>query len=53
MRASLKASKEFYIMPLTFVLPREYVEFLTVFTDLEEQEGSQNVWLMKAAIRKN
>lgn len=40
-------------MPLTFVLPREYVEFLTVFTDLEEQEGSQNVWLMKAAIRKN
>jgi len=53
MRASLKASKEFDIMPLTFVLPREYVEFLTVFTDLEEQEGSQNVWLMKAAIRKN
>jgi hypothetical protein len=37
-------------MPLTYVLPKEYVDFLTVFSDLEEEEGSKNLWIMKAAL---
>jgi len=44
---SNKASKEFNIMPLTFILPKEYVEFLTIFSDLEDKEGKMNYWIMK------
>lgn len=42
-----KAKKEFNIMPLTYILPKEYVEFLTVFSDLEDKEGRMNYWIMK------
>lgn len=44
---SSKANKEFNIMPLTFVLPKEYVDFLTIFSELEEKEGKMNYWIMK------
>ena len=36
-------------MPLTFVLPKEYVAFLEIFSDLEEKEGRMNYWIMKPA----
>ena len=36
-------------MPLTFILPKEYVEFLTVFSEMEEELENQNYWTMKAA----
>jgi tubulin polyglutamylase TTLL5 len=34
-------------MPLTFILPKEYVDFLTLFSDLEDKEGLMNYWIMK------
>lgn len=36
-------------MPLTFILPKEYVAFLELFSDLEEKEGRMNYWIMKPA----
>ena len=36
-------------MPLTFILPKEYVAFLETFSDLEDKEGSMNYWIMKPA----
>lgn len=44
---SSRANKEFNIMPLTFILPKEYVDFLSVFSELEETEGKFNYWVMK------
>lgn len=38
-------------MPLTFVLPKEYVSFLEVFSDLEDKEGKLNYWIMKPAAK--
>ena len=46
-KMSAKANREFNIMPMTFVLPKEYVDFLTVFTELEEKEGRLNYWILK------
>jgi len=34
-------------MPLTFILPKEYCQFLTAFSELEDQEGKLNYWIMK------
>jgi len=34
-------------MPQTFILPKEYVDFLTLFSDLEDKEGKMNYWIMK------
>ena len=36
-------------MPLTFILPKEYVAFLETFSDLEDKEGKMNFWIMKPA----
>ena len=36
-------------MPLTFILPKEYVSFLEIFSDLEDKEGKLNYWIMKPA----
>ena len=36
-------------MPLTFILPKEYVAFLEVFSELEDKEGKFNYWIMKPA----
>ena len=44
-----KAKACYDIMPLTFVLPKEYVSFLEIFSDLEEKEGRMNYWIMKPA----
>ena len=44
-----KANNSFNIMPLTFVLPKEYVAFLETFSELEDKEGKFNFWIMKPA----
>lgn len=36
-------------MPLTYVLPKEYVAFLETFSDMEDKEGKMNFWIMKPA----
>ena len=46
---SAKANSTFNIMPLTFILPKEYVGFLETFSELEEIEGKMNYWIMKPA----
>ena len=48
-KISTKANKTFNIMPLTYVLPKEYVDFMTVFSDLEDKEGLMNYWILKPA----
>ena len=46
-----KAKNCFDIMPLTFILPKEYVAFLETFSDLEDKEGKMNYWIMKPAAK--
>ena len=48
---SAKANQVFNIMPLTFILPKEYVGFLENFSEFEEQEGKFNYWIMKPAAK--
>jgi tubulin polyglutamylase TTLL5 len=49
-KLSARTQSLFNIMPLTFILPKEYVDFLTVFSEIEDQVGEQNnFWTMKAA----
>ena len=48
-KMSSKANVAFNIMPLTFILPKEYVGFLETFSELEDQEGKMNYWIMKPA----
>ena len=36
-------------MPLTFILPKEYVGFLESFSEGEETDGNLNYWIMKPA----
>jgi tubulin polyglutamylase TTLL5 len=48
---SAKANQVFNIMPLTFILPKEYVGFLENFSEFEEQEGKLNYWIMKPAAK--
>mmetsp|Transcript_104789 Transcript_104789/g.144939 ORF Transcript_104789/g.144939 Transcript_104789/m.144939 type:complete len:172 (+) Transcript_104789:622-1137(+) len=38
-------------MPLTFILPKEYVGFLEKFSELEDKEGKMNYWIMKPAAK--
>jgi len=38
-------------MPLTFILPKEYVQFLELFSELEDKEGKMNYWIMKPAAK--
>jgi tubulin polyglutamylase TTLL5 len=51
MRMSPKAAHTFNISPLTFILPKEYVNFLECFSDLEDKEGKLNYWIMKPAAK--
>ena len=44
---SAKANNVFNIMPMTFILPKEYVGFLETFSEREEVEGKFNYWIMK------
>ena len=48
---SQRARKCFDIMPLTFILPKEYVAFLETFSELEDKEGKMNYWIMKPAAK--
>ena len=48
---SPKANAAFNIMPLTYILPKEYVGFLETFSELEELEGKMNYWIMKPAAK--
>ena len=50
-KMSAKANTAFNIMPMTFVLPKEYVGFLENFSEFEEQEGKFNYWIMKPAAK--
>ena len=49
MKFSARAKNCFDIMPLTYILPKEYVAFLETFSDLEDKEGKMNFWIMKPA----
>jgi tubulin polyglutamylase TTLL5 len=46
---SNKNHKIFDIIPLTYILPKEYVPFLETFSEYEETEGQLNYWIMKPA----
>ena len=48
---STKSNSIFNIMPMTFILPKEYVGFLETFSEYEEQEGKFNYWIMKPAAK--
>ena len=48
-KMSGKANVAFNIMPMTFILPKEYVGFLENFSEGEEREGRLNYWIMKPA----
>ena len=50
-KMSAKASQVFNIIPLTFVLPKEYIPFLETFSEYEEKEGKLNYWIMKPAAK--
>jgi tubulin polyglutamylase TTLL5 len=38
-KMSVKANSVFNIMPMTFILPKEYVGFLETFSELEDLQG--------------
>ena len=48
---SPKANATFNIMPVTSILPKEYVGFLETFSELEDIEGKMNYWIMKPAAK--
>lgn len=50
-KMSGKANTCFNIMPLTFILPKEYVGFLETFSEFEDLEGKFNYWIMKPAAK--
>mmetsp|Transcript_28937 Transcript_28937/g.43684 ORF Transcript_28937/g.43684 Transcript_28937/m.43684 type:complete len:251 (+) Transcript_28937:1026-1778(+) len=50
-KMSAKANTIFNIMPMTFILPKEYVGFLENFSEFEETEGKLNYWIMKPAAK--
>jgi len=50
-KMSTKANTVFNIMPMTFILPKEYVGFLENFSEFEELEGKFNYWIMKPAAK--
>jgi len=51
MKMSGKAHNTFNIIPLTYVLPKEYVPFLETFSEFEQTEGMLNFWIMKPAAK--
>jgi len=48
---SAKAFNVFNVMPVTFILPKEYIGFLETFSDFEDKEGKFNYWIMKPAAK--
>lgn len=51
MKTSQANSRHFYVMPETFVLPKEYVAFIEAFSESEETDGQMNYWIMKPAAK--
>lgn len=51
MKMSSKANQVFNMLPLTFILPKEYVGFLESFSEFEDKEGKFNYWIMKPAAK--
>lgn len=47
MKVSTKAHSLWNIIPITYVLPKEYVNFVDHYGKLEETEPDKNVWIMK------
>ncbi|CDW88353.1 tubulin-tyrosine ligase family protein [Stylonychia lemnae] len=50
-KMSSKANQVFNMLPLTFILPKEYVGFLESFSEFEDKEGRLNYWIMKPAAK--
>jgi tubulin polyglutamylase TTLL5 len=42
-----KTAHEWNIMPTTFTLPKEYVNFVDAYSDLAEFHPERNIWIMK------
>jgi tubulin polyglutamylase TTLL5 len=51
MRISQSNKRFFYVMPETYVLPKEYVAFIETFLECEEKDGKQNYWIVKPAAK--
>lgn len=47
MKVSAKANNLWNIIPITYVLPKEYVNFVDHYGRLDETEPDTNVWIMK------
>ncbi|CAG9322482.1 unnamed protein product [Blepharisma stoltei] len=47
MKASAKCNQLWKIIPQTYCLPQEYVQFVDNYTELENSDSSRNVWIMK------
>lgn len=47
MKTSSKASQLWNIIPLTYVLPKEYLQFVDSYAKQEETNPETNVWIMK------
>jgi len=51
MNTSQANKRHFYILPETYVLPKEYVQFIEAFSERDEEEGEMNYWIMKPAAK--
>lgn len=51
MNISQANKRHFFIMPETYVLPKEYVQFIEAFSEKEEEDGQYNYWIMKPAAK--
>lgn len=46
---SQRSFNTFNVLPLTFILPKEYIPFMETFSEFEDKEGKFNYWIMKPA----
>ena len=47
MKVSQKCSQLWNIIPITYVLPKEYVNFVDHYSKQQEEDSTNNVWIMK------
>ena len=47
MKVSKKCNQMWNIMPITYVLPKEYLQFVDHYSKQEEDDSGSNVWIMK------
>ncbi len=38
-------------LPMTFILPQQYMKFMEMFTKYYELEGDKNIWIMKPSAK--